>query len=534
MNIHIDKEKLLLIALLLICFVVRFPAIYYSLPDGSIYGHTKSYFNDEDAIVVDTARVASSIMRNPLLITDPGQTTYPIFGRIVSFVPLGYFYLTHLRGTNLPALMDASPQERVEVHRFITFSGRLVSLVASFFTILVFVAIGNMLRLKRSIIWLLAITYAFIPVDIGLSIEAKSNALLNLILLTILYLALRWQSTRNDRLLWLAALLVGVAVGTQLNGLFGSIILLFVLILGYHGKIHHHFKNRWSNLVIFILPFCGLLLSSPHILLHPRYALRMVQNAGSGSLLFSLRLDWNNIVNTVKLLTGGWIGTALFLATIVVSLVMWKKITSEIRLILLWFLFYFTMYIQTTVPTARYAYPLLPLWLLLFGTVLHWVYTHVGNVQVRRGITVVCGVWALYVIIFGLSYISLFQKIPLQIQANRYVEETIPFGTSVAIYPDLTYYRRVPINQTKYHVITCRDILEGKIVAPATDHEPAYIIINPTEPQKACAEELFGLSSHYTLVKEFTEPLTFGPFRFQVAGHWKSLQSPILIYQRSN
>ena len=84
---------LFLVVVLSSVFVFRYSAIHYSLPDGSIFGHTRSYFQDEEAVVADTARLIMAVKSNPLNIFDPGPTVYPIFSDLLSFFPFGLQHL---------------------------------------------------------------------------------------------------------------------------------------------------------------------------------------------------------------------------------------------------------------------------------------------------------------------------------------------------------------------------------------------------------------------------------------------------------
>lgn len=530
-----QQKKALVFLLVFFCllvgsFIYRAQSLHFSLPDGSIFGHTRSYFNDEDAVVADTAKLIATVKKHPLGIFDPEPTVYPVFGNLLSAVPLGFQYVLHYRGMDIGELMTASPQTQTVFYSLIASAGRLVSFLAAFLAILLFYALCRELGVPGKIAAFLALVYAWMPVDILMSIEAKSNALLNLLLLGILWLCLRFIRTRQDALLLWATLLTGMAFGTRLNGILAGFIPLVTLLFAYRGRIHRFFLSNKKNVLIFFLPFIGALVSSPHLLAHPSYIFRMWSRAGSGSLIFSLDMEWINIFHTLRLIAGGWAGLPLLVCTFGYAVYAIWKLSLPHKIVASWFFFYLLIFIQTAVPIVRYAYPLLPLWLLLFGSLLasrRWpVWTK------RAGWIIISG-WVAAVFVFGAAYVSLFRERPLEHVVNEFVEKNVPAGASIGTYYNEKFYTRVPINYETYRIFSCRDLEEGKRTQESYPTRPEYLVVSMRSGQ-ACMSRVFGLgTADYTLETVFSQPLAFGPFHFLVEHAGAYYPDIFAVYRRT-
>lgn len=511
-------------------FAYRATALRFSLPDGSIYGHTRSYFQDEDAAVADTAKLIAAVKQNPLNIFDPGPTVYPVFGGLLSTLPLGIAYVLQYRGVDVQTLLTASPQAQAEFYSLIAFSGRLVSFASAFLSILVFYFLAKELTVKKSVAGWLSFVYAWMPVDILLSIEAKTNALLNLLLLLILLLAIRWSRLGRDKRLFFASVLAGMALGTRLNGFLGVSIIFFAVAWKFRGRIHHFFLENKKNFIIFILPFLGLLVSSPHLLAHPSYIHRMWSRAGSGSLIFSLDMAWENIFTTLRMTAGGWVGLFLLLFAIGYGAYALIRGSVQEKILASWFFFYLFIFAQTTVPIIRYAYPLLPLWLLLLGIFATRLLRYSSVAWTKIALWGIMLGWGASVVVFGLAYMRLLRQPPLQHAANAYIEQEAPAGAAIGTYFNEEFYLRVPIDYSKYRIFSCRDLEEGIRSEDGFNVRPDYLVV----PWRGveCMTRVFDITGSYERVASFTRDVSFGPFTFDVAGAGAYRPTAIEVYKR--
>jgi len=530
MKIILKHRVLILLVLLLAgIFIFRYGAIHYGLPDGSIFGHTRSYFQDEEAVVADAARLIVAVKSNPLNIFNPGPTVYPIFSDLLSFFPLALSYFTEYHNIDVNQVFYASPQSQTIFYSLIAYSGRLISLASAFFSILLFFFIGIRLGVNRRVVFFLALVYAWMPVDILMSLEAKSNSLMNLILLAVLYLCILWlQTNRHKYLLW-ASFLVGVATGTRLNGVLGAVMIIFSMLFFYRNSILVFFKSR-QNFLIFFLPVVGLFLSSPHFILHPDYITRMWSRSGSGRLIFSWQVDWHDIIESVRMISGGWIWGFLFVIVFIYSIwILFKGEDPKRKIVAAWFIFYFLIFIQTTAPIIRYAYPLLPLWLLLFAFLSQFILEK-KVFWVKTAFISVLLSWGVYVLLFGVAYIKLFREPTLFSIANEYIEKNIPDGSTIGTYYNATFYDRVPINYQRYTIFSCRDLEEGKYDYSQFNFKPDFVVTQ--ENGDVCLEKVFNYQQFYTEVATFSKNVKLGPLSFYPRGSGTYIPSTVAIYQK--
>ena len=519
---------LFLVVVLSSVFVFRYSAIHYSLPDGSVFGHTRSYFQDEEAVVADTARLIMAVKSNPLNIFDPGPTVYPIFSDLLSFFPLGISYFTKYRHVDISQAFHASPQAQAVFYSLIAYSGRLISFVAAFFSILLFYSIGLRLGVHRRIMFFLAFVYAWMPVDILMSVEAKSNSLMNLLLL-VLYLCILWLETNRHKYLLWASFFVGMATGTRLNGVLGGVMIAASLLFYYQKNVFVFFQSR-RNWWIFACPVLGLLFSSPNFVFHPGYIARMWSRSGSGRLIYSLQVGWYDIIESVRMISGGWIWGFLFVAVFIFSLwILFKTADPKQKILAIWFIFYFLIFTQTAAPIIRYAYPLLPLWLLLFALVLRIIWNK-KVFWMKMATVVVLSVWGVYILLFGVAYIKLLSEPTLFSEANKYVEKNIPTGSTVGTYYNEAFYDRVPIDYQKYQIFSCRDLEEGKYNTEDFNFRPDFIVTQ--ESGDICLDKVFHYQQFYHKTASFSKDVRIGLFLFRPGGSGAYVPATVAIYEK--
>lgn len=525
---------LLLFVILFSIFVFRYSAIYYSLPDGSVFGHTRSYFNDEDAVVADTAKIISAIQKGGVNVLNPGRLIYPMFGRFVSFLPMSVFYLFNYKNIDIGQIFLSTPQQQSIFYSLITYSGRIVSFLSSFISIFLFCALCYLFGVNKKIIFFLSTVYAFMPVDVVLSVQSKSNTLLNLLFLLILYASVCWLKGQSDKWLFFAAFVVGVATGTQLNGILSIIIIATSLLLKYGFDFFNFFEKR-VNLLILAMPIFGFFIASPALLINPTMIVAMLKNAGSGSLIYSITgINWTEIGITLFLLSGGWLGLLFLTITFIFGLayLCWGKL-SEIKLVVLWFLFYSIFFLETSLPVARYGLPLLSLWLLLFAILLEKFFLKLtGYIWARIAVYLILLLWFFIVFSFGSAYVRLLSVRPSQILANEFVEEFVPPSSTIGVYYSNKHYKRVPINYTKFQLYACRDMEDG-LRPPADYSQPPDWIVVEDNYCFSCLDKLYNIDANYHIVKNWYQDLRFGMLTFDIKGHWLYLQPRIKIFKRN-
>lgn len=522
-------KELGIFLLLLLPIIIRYQAIYFSLPDGSVFGHTRTYFQDEDAVVADMVKIIKAVTSHPFNLIDPGQTIYPLGGRLLSFLPLSFFYLTDYRHINPVEIISGSPQSQASFYTIIVYCGRIISLLASWFLVYLLWCFYKKENVNSFLVFFGCLVFSFLPAMVILSLEAKSNLVLGLILAAILLTSANWLKNRKDFWLWLSAFLVGVAIGLQLNGILGSFIVLFALLIHYNGKFWIFWKRK-INWLIFILPFIGLLFFSPHLLFHPKYILGMLANAGSGALRFSLIIDWKQALASFYMLGAGWLGVVIFTIALVFSVRRFKYLPTTLKLVTVWPLFYLIVFLQTEVPIPRYAFPLLfPIFILL----IYWldkIFRLVGS-RWRVVVGAACVLWGLYATLFGCAYIQLFKQPPVQLVANEYLEEIAMPESQIGVYFNYKHYNRVPVDYTKYELSICRDLEDGLVSREQMATLPDFVVTQSSSDY-GCQNKLYDLQDNYVLVRDFHNDLVFGFLHFDAKEHWRNLQPAINIYKR--
>ena len=522
-------KELWIFLLLLVLIIIRYPAIYYSLPDGSVFGHTRTYFQDEDAVVADTVKIIQAAIRNPFGILDPGQTIYPLGGRLLSFLPLSYFYLTDYRHINPAQIIAGSAQSQASFYAVLIFCGRLVSLIASWLLAYLLWRFYKKEKINSYLAFLGCLVFSSLPAVVILSLEAKSNLILGLVLATILVVGANWLRGGKDYLLWLSMFLVGIATGLQLNGILGGFIILSALLIRYQGKFWLFWKQK-INWLIFIFPVLGLLIASPNLFFHQRYIVAMLNNAGSGALRLSLLVDWRQALASFYMLGAGWLGIGLLSLTLVISIWKFKKLSSALKLVVIWLLLYLFVFLQTELPIPRYGFPLLfPSFVLL----IYWL-DNIFKSANKKGKVVVGFIfvlWCFYAVFFGLAYMKLFKQHSVQLVANQYFEKIAQPGSSVGVYFNFKHYNRVPIDYSKYKLSVCRDLEDGLVSREQLVSLPDFVVTQ-TNSDYNCQNEIYDLSDNYVLIKNFHNNLTFVFLNFYAKEHWQNLQPTINIYKK--
>jgi len=359
-------QSITIFVLLFFAFCLRFQVISFGLPDGSNVYHKVPYFSDEIAVVEDFKKLI--VFFHTREISYLANWSYMIFGRLLSIVP--YYFQVLL---DKSFILKQAPQV-IEVLKIkqITLAGRFVSLISSFFSLIIFYKILKIFKVKFLISFLIISFLAFNPVDIIMSLQAKANALMNLFISLSLYfsfLYLRKNKKNKIKYLIYAGISSGLAMASRINGGLSVLIPLTAFLLNNKlvnnrleiKKVYQKIKDFVLILIAFLLAF---IISTPTIILEPSLVFKIWQQAGSGRL--TMNVNWQLWLSNLRYIVGGELGLIIFFLTLILSCFFVRKMSKEEKLALFWLALYLVVSLFTAVPVLRYLFPILTAYTLAF------------------------------------------------------------------------------------------------------------------------------------------------------------------------
>ena len=472
------KEKLLLVLILLLGFFLRFYNINW---DSSTHLHP-----DERAIVMQT--IPLNIPKNLSTLLSPESPMNPHFFAYGNF-PLYLLKISSLVG----ALLINS---RLEGYNGIELVGRLISVLADIATIILVYKITKAL-FENTAAFAAAFLYAFST----FSIQASHYYAVDILLTFFIMLTLLRLIKFYEKPTLINASLVGISFGISLStkisaiplivAVFTAISLDFFLIF---IKTPHKVKSWFPHLPAFArslfkdgvtIVFFAILtfiITQPYALIDSDEFIsqNLIQSQmSSNAYIFPYTLQYVGIVPyyyELKNLFLWGLGPAIAIICftgIIYFLLRFKQLSKQARseslIIISFTLIYFLIIGKFAVGWMRYMLPLYPVLTMFGGIFLIRILNIYRDVKLKIVGSFLTIITLLVLIIWPLSYISVYQKPNTRVSATEWINKNIPAGSTLAVEhwdDQLPLYSQ---NNYKFNILTLYD---------QPDNTTKWVVIN--------------------------------------------------------
>ncbi|MCL4364215.1 glycosyltransferase family 39 protein [Patescibacteria group bacterium] len=343
---------------------------------------------------------------------------------------LAYIFVWVIRGFHDFGAMNVSFNDAVLSLRFIAALSSVLSAV-------IIIKIVDALTVGKKSIWLFAtssLTIVFLPFAIQFSHFGTTESLLMFFYLLIIYLTVRFLEKKIDELTFVlvSALFIGAALATKVS----SLIFVLVPMVGLSFEKRSRFPFLYSLLVRLFDVFILCLLSglvfvvfSPHNLINWQDfvgSMNYESSVALGSVLVFYTRQFVGSVPVLFQLTKifpyalGWLlGLFGILGLLVVG---WKD--KRINILRVAFLIYFLPNSFLFAKWTRFMAPIFPI-VTIFALIL--VVSSLDYLKKKPFLFYPASfILALFLIIPGISYLSIYQKPDVRFQATDWINKNIP------------------------------------------------------------------------------------------------------------
>lgn len=432
-----------------VALVTRLAIIDWTLPYVGNPTHEHSMFYDSQAVVHDQYRALFAIYHFPKgLVDDALGAAWPLLQRYLAAPPL-LIWLAAEHGFNVQRVLDAPYVETAAKTLLIN---RLISVIASAISILL---TWKLLRrfLSGGLAFFLTAIFALSVSEIGLSIHEKTVSLLTVMYLIEALCLERWAALPKKRyayLVW-AFVFVGLAgtareYGLLFGGLLAACVVVFVL-----SRRSIRFLFSWHGLALLIAIIGGITIGSPDMLVKIAYWAQAVLEPGGRAWHSTTFATIPQEMWAVgKLLFGGNIGGAMFIAAGIYVAAMFRKTIPFFRALLVWILIYLIIIALYPLKDLRFIAGLASFSFLIIGLFLQNAYT-----SLRQKLSAfILTLWFCEVLLWSISALVFFNGKDTRLTAAENFNAVIPTGTSVGTFYPPYYNRQIPVDEHKFKQFT--------------------------------------------------------------------------------
>lgn len=431
------------LALVAIALITRLLIIDWTMPYAANPAHEHPFFYDSGLVIHDQYKVLRALANLPSgPVVEAVDAAWPVLQRYIAAVPLGLWFAADY-GFN-QAAVQAAPY--VETAYKALLVNRLVSVVASVVSILL---LWKLLRrwFPESLSFFLTAIFALTVSEIGLSIHEKTVSLLTVMYLVEALFLERWArgGGKEFKYLFWAFFFVGLAGTAREYGLlFGGLLAVLVMVFVLGRKTYSLLTTHYSLLLLAAL-IAGIAVGSPDMLVEIAYWSAATLEPGgrawhSTSLLTVPQEMWA----LSKLLFGGSLGTALFIAAVTYVGATFRRQSPFMRAISVWSVLYLIIFIFYPLKDPRFIAGLVPFGFLLIGVWLQkWMHPKWLKGVVMAG-------WFMLALAWSVSALVFFNGWDTRLQAADDFNRDVPAGASVAEFFPPYHTLHVPVDDTKF------------------------------------------------------------------------------------
>ncbi|HVZ67475.1 MAG TPA: glycosyltransferase family 39 protein [Patescibacteria group bacterium] len=529
------KEKILLLIIILFGFFLRFYGINW---DATCCQHP-----DERAIVMYTTPL--SFPKNIDQFLTPQSPLNP------HFFAYGNFPLYLLKGASLLAgNIDPSFLQYDKINLI----GRLISIISDTGTIIIIFLLGKILFNKKSG-FLAAFVYAVSALPIQYSHFFTSDILLTFIISLILLTVINFYKKPSLKSAIFIGILFGLALATKISAIpiIISITLAITLDFLFIFTKSPHKPKLWINhlphvvkklisewVLIMLIAFITFSISQPYAIIDSQEFVNqnMLQSMMTKNpYIFPYTLQYVGKIPYIYELKNiflwglGPIISVLSFAGLALTFFNFKKYKqdkkAEIILISAFLISYFAVVGSFAIGFMRYLLPIYPLLAIFGGFCFYKLFELFASfIKNSYAITFLKFVVILLVLIWPLSFVSIYSRVNTRIDATNWINKNIPQNSTIAIehwddrlplnspntynFSELTMYDQ-PDNAQKWQVLSSK--LSGSnylIIASNRLYVPIQKLSNCNK-YKVCYplasqyyKALFSGKLPFKLVSEFT------------------------------
>ncbi len=326
-----------------------------------------------------------------------------------------------------------------------TLLGRALSAFAdTFVVLLIFKSIDlfkKRYKFHQSIKFWAAGFYALSVLPIQLAHFFAVDTFLNLFLFAAFYCITEFAFRRKIVGLLLSAFFLGLAVASKITAIFMIPLLLVMLIPGHSPKQYtfRQFKKAVFLLIIYGLIFYGTLrISDPYLFQNPTLLdpqpnilfmqnLQTLKNLSDPTAWFPPALQWLHklpVIFALKNIMFYGLGIPLFLCTIFgMGIILFRFRKTKLLMLLIWCLLFFLYQSTQITKTMRYFITLYPFFALFAAFGFYYL--------TKRFHMLFISLLVIPIVIWPLSFFSIYTKPHSRVQASIVIDETIPTNSVI-------------------------------------------------------------------------------------------------------
>ncbi len=249
---RLDSNKIILIVLIAILAITIGLRLW-----GIDHGLPYIYDPDEPLTVVIAGGMLANRDFNPHWFGHPGTTNIYLLVLIDLAIYIGGLLSGRFAGPqDFRAYYHADPSE-------IYLGGRLLNVLFAAATVIVIYFIAKQI-VSRKWVWLPSLLFAISPLHIGFSKYIRSDTLLTLFIVLVVYFSLEIQHKGSLRSYIFAGICTGLGVATKYPA-----ALVVPVVFAAHFFIENEHQRKSSNLMLyFVACAVGVIIGSPYLLLN--------------------------------------------------------------------------------------------------------------------------------------------------------------------------------------------------------------------------------------------------------------------------